>query len=48
VRAVLALEARGTPEARRLLEKLADGAPEAWLTQESRAALRRLERRPAP
>ncbi len=41
VRAVLALEARGTPEARRLLEKLGAGAPEARLTQEAKAALRR-------
>jgi WD40 repeat protein len=48
VRAVLALEARGTLEARRLLETLAAGAPEARLTQEAGAALRRLERRPAP
>src|SRR5262249_44515666 len=39
---VMALEVRGTPEARRLLERLAAGLPEARLTQESRAALRRL------
>jgi hypothetical protein len=48
VRAVEALEHAGMPEARRLLETLARGAAEARLTQEARASLRRLERRPAP
>jgi hypothetical protein len=36
------LERLGTAEARRLLTGLAGGAPEAWLTCEARAALRRL------
>jgi hypothetical protein len=35
------LERMGTPEARRLLEEIADGAPDAWLTLEAQAALRR-------
>jgi hypothetical protein len=38
-RAVLALEARGTAEARRLLGRLAAGLPGARLTEEARAAL---------
>jgi WD40 repeat protein len=42
VRAVLALEARGTVEARRLLQRLAAGLPEARLTQEAKEALERL------
>jgi WD40 repeat protein len=45
-RAVEALEHAGTPEARRLLRALAEGAPEARLTQEARFALERLARRP--
>jgi hypothetical protein len=36
----------GTPEARQLLETLAGGAPEARQTQEAKAALQRLARRP--
>jgi WD40 repeat protein len=44
VRAVLVLEARGTAEARRLLQRLAGGAPEARLTQEAKMALGRLPR----
>ena len=35
----------GTPEARRLLERLAEGAPEVRLTREARASLERLARR---
>lgn len=47
VRAVEALEHVGGAEARRLLEALAKGAPAARLTREARAALERLEKRPA-
>jgi WD40 repeat protein len=47
LRALAVLEAVGTAEARRLLESLADGEPEARLTQEARAALDRLARRDA-
>jgi WD40 repeat protein len=43
-RAVLSLEWIGTPPARALLRKLADGAPGARLTVEAGAALKRLER----
>jgi WD40 repeat protein len=42
VRALEALERCGTPEARRLLEALAGGADDAWLTGEARTALRHL------
>ncbi len=45
-RALLALEVRGTPEARHLLERLAAGLPGARLTEEATAALRRLRARP--
>jgi WD40 repeat protein len=45
MRAVEVLEAIGTAEARRHLEELAAGAPEARLTREARAALDRLTRR---
>jgi RNA polymerase sigma factor (sigma-70 family) len=40
-RALEVLELLGTPEARSLLESLAKGAPQAWRTQEARAALLR-------
>jgi WD40 repeat protein len=43
-RAVLTLEWIGTPAARALLRNLAGGAPNARLTVEARAALKRLER----
>lgn len=42
IRAVEALEKAATPEARRLLEELAGGAPGALRTMEARAALKRL------
>jgi WD40 repeat protein len=42
-RALAALEAKGTPAAKQLLRELADGASDAWLTQEARAAMKRIE-----
>jgi hypothetical protein len=45
-RAVEVLEAIGTPEARQVLEKLAQGAEAAQLTREARAALDRLGKWP--
>ncbi len=45
LRAVDVLEQVGTPEAREVLRALAGGAPEARLTQEARASLRRLAAR---
>ena len=42
VRAVEALERAGTPEARAMLEKLGQGAADAPLTREARAALGRM------
>ncbi len=44
VRAVEALEHMGGPGARHLLEALATGAPEAWLTKEAKASVERLRR----
>jgi hypothetical protein len=46
LRAVEALEWIGTSEARQLLQGLAKGAPEAQLTQEAKASLERLAKRP--
>ena len=46
VRALEALELIGTPEAKKLLEGLAEGAPEASLTREAAASCRRLAKRP--
>jgi WD40 repeat protein len=45
LRATEILEAIGTPPALQLLQKLAQGAPEARLTREARASLDRLARR---
>ena len=45
LRAVAVLEDIGTPEARRLLQELAKGAPEARLTREVKASLQRLDQR---
>jgi HEAT repeat protein len=44
-RALEVLERIDVPEARRLLEALAKGAPEAWLTRGAMETLDRLERR---
>jgi RNA polymerase sigma factor (sigma-70 family) len=45
-RALEALELLRTPEARQLLQELSEGAADARLTQEAKAALRRLADRP--
>ncbi|HKB39179.1 MAG TPA: WD40 repeat domain-containing protein, partial [Gemmataceae bacterium] len=47
LRALQVLEQIGDAEARRLLQRVADGLPEARLTQEAKAALHRLDRRAA-
>src|SRR5262249_18530928 len=44
VRAVEVLELVGTPEAQKLLQELAGGAPSARLTQEAKASLGRLDK----
>jgi hypothetical protein len=46
-RAIAMLEKIGTPEARKALESLANGAPEAMPTQQAKAALDRLNARAA-
>ncbi len=46
LRALEALELAGTPKARQLLEKLAGGAAEAFITREAKAAVERLMKRP--
>jgi RNA polymerase sigma factor (sigma-70 family) len=43
-RAVEVLERLGTADARQLLRRLADGAPDTWLTREARTTLQRLNR----
>jgi WD40 repeat protein len=47
-RALEILEQIGTKDAQNVLKLLADGAPEARLTQEAKASLERLAKRPAP
>jgi WD40 repeat protein len=47
-RAIQVLECLGTEEARQLLRRLAEGAPQARLTLEAKAALGRLARQPVP
>ncbi|HKB39978.1 MAG TPA: hypothetical protein VKD72_26315, partial [Gemmataceae bacterium] len=47
-RAIEILERLGSPEARGVLQALAEGQPDAWLTREAKAALQRLGRRAAP
>jgi RNA polymerase sigma factor (sigma-70 family) len=44
VRGIEVLQTLGTPEARRLLQKLAAGTPEARLTSEAKAALERMKK----
>jgi hypothetical protein len=46
LRGLEVLEHIGTPEAKQVLQNLAKGAPEARLTQEAKASLERLSRRP--
>jgi RNA polymerase sigma factor (sigma-70 family) len=41
------LERIGTPAARQMLERLAEGTPKAWLTREAEAGLQRLTKRSA-
>jgi WD40 repeat protein len=48
LRALEVLEQAGTPEAQRLLKRLAEGAPQARLTADAKAALDRMARRPGP
>jgi RNA polymerase sigma factor (sigma-70 family) len=47
LRAVEVLEQIGTPPAQRILESIAKGAPAGRLTQEAKASLERLARRPS-
>jgi hypothetical protein len=47
LRAIEVLERVGTPEARAVLRRVADGAPQARLTEAARAAVQRLERQAA-
>ena len=44
-RALSVLEAKGNPAAKEFLRELAGGVADAWLTQEAKAALRRVEGR---
>jgi hypothetical protein len=45
IRTIQVLEFHDTPAARKLLERLAQGVPEAWLTQEARLALGRINKK---
>jgi WD40 repeat protein len=47
LRALEVLERAGTPQAREVFVKLAEGEPGSWLTQEAKASLDRLARRGA-
>jgi WD40 repeat protein len=47
-RAVTVLERLDSPDARKLLKEWAGGEPDAWLTQEAKVALERLDKRPTP
>ena len=47
IRATAVLEQIGTAEAGQILESLAGGPPDAWLTQEAKASLKRLNQRNA-
>jgi WD40 repeat protein len=47
LRAVEALEQMASPAARAILQDVARGSPEAWLTAEAQASLERLKKRPA-
>jgi WD40 repeat protein len=48
MRAFRVLEQAGTPEARDLLKRLAEGVPPAWLTRQAKASLERLAKRNPP
>jgi WD40 repeat protein len=43
LRALAALEMQNSPDSRAVLEALANGDPDAWLTREARASLKRLQ-----
>jgi hypothetical protein len=45
IRAIMALERIGSPEAQRVLEGLAQGAPGARETEEARVSVERLKQR---
>jgi hypothetical protein len=42
--AIMAVELAGSPEARKMLQEVAQGSAGAWLAQEAQAALKRLEK----
>ena len=48
LRALEVLENVGTPQARQVLQQLADGVPEARLTREAKASMSRMPRQTAP